>query len=188
MAVFSGPEIKAYCLRAGFTDDSAELMAAIALAESGGNDHAIHLSPQEYSLGAYQINTYSWDISPACAKDMTCSSQYVYERISRKGTVFTDWTMYKNGGYKKYLPIGKAGTIGPPSTVGNTGPKLDGSGGILSGLDGPEFPDAATIKKAAVNLAIGGAAVVVALISLTALLAQSRAGKLAVSAATRGAL
>ena len=181
MAVYSGPEIKAYCLSRGFTDSQAETMAAIALAESGGNNGAHALTSKEDSYGIYQINRLAWPMySVNCCRDIYCSTGAAYA-ISKQGTDFTPWSVYKDGKYKKHLPIGAAA----PLITDDPGQVLGSGTSIKPGSD---LPDAATIKKAAVNLAIGGAAVAVALISLTALLAQSRAGKLAVSAATKGVL
>jgi len=182
MAVYSGTEIKAYCLAHGFTDDQAETMAAIALAESGGNNGAHALTSKEDRYGVYQINRYAWPMYTVnCLRDMYCSTNAAYT-ISRQGTDFTPWSVYKDGKYKSKLPIGK------PAPLITDDPGADlGSGHTAAPSGGLSLPDGDTIKRAALNLAIGGAAITVALLSLSALFAQSRAGKIVIGGATKAA-
>lgn len=182
MAVYSGPEIKAYCLAHGFTEDQAETMAAIALAESGGNNGAHALTSKEDSYGVYQINRYAHpSYTVNCLRDMYCSTNAAYD-ISNQGTNFQPWTMYKNGKYKEHLPIGKAA----PLIVDDPGADL-GSGHTAVTSGGLSLPDGDTIKRAALNLTIGGAAIIVALLSLSALFAQSKAGRVVIGGATKAA-
>lgn len=121
MTRYTGIQIRDAAARAGFStapDNSgyspADTIAAIALAESGGDDQATANTSREYSVGVYQINLKAHpDISEQDARDLATSSAYVY-RLSSGGTNFQPWTMYKNGGYKNHLPLAGAGQ--PPAS------------------------------------------------------------------------
>ena len=110
-------EIYTLCLRHGFTPDAAATMAAIALAESGGNPAAecVNCVPgvKETSIGLYQINMDAWpQYGRPCLHDPDCSTIAAYT-ISLNGSNFTPWTEYKNGGYKKYyVPPGNIVSAG----------------------------------------------------------------------------
>ena len=96
-------------VNAGFEGDAADKAAAIAMAESGGNPNAVNLSPSEKggSFGGMQINA----VHPGAEQtvgNMPLSMKMAYD-ISNGGKDFSPWTMYKNGGYKKFLPTGSGG-------------------------------------------------------------------------------
>jgi hypothetical protein len=114
-------EIYTLCLQHNFSPDAAAIMAAIALAESGGNPnsecHSCAGVP-ENSIGLYQINMDSWpSFGLPCLKDPDCSTNAAYI-VSNAGSDFSPWTQYKNGAYKKYyVPHG--------SIVGQSGQAVD---------------------------------------------------------------
>lgn len=130
MTRYSGLQIKAACGQAGFSQretvnvdgryySPADIMAAIALGESGGDTQATANTSREYSVGVYQINLKAHpDITEADGRDLKASSAYVY-RLSASGSNFQPWTIYKNGDYKHHLPLpgATAGASAPASPV-----------------------------------------------------------------------
>jgi hypothetical protein len=135
MTRYSGVQIRDACAKAGFSTSAppggyspADTMAAIALGESGGDDQATALTSQEHSVGVFQINLYAHtDITESLARDLNYSAAYSY-RLSRQGTDFSPWTIYKNGSYRNFLPLpGVSGGSAPAPTASN--PPQDTSGG-----------------------------------------------------------
>lgn len=95
-------ELRAAAERAGFQGDPANIIAATAMAESGGNPHAAN-EKGEHSYGVTQINA---DAHGPVAREALGNPDRAMElayKISKGGTDFTPWTMFKNGGYKQYL-------------------------------------------------------------------------------------
>jgi len=110
-------------MEVGFTADQARIMAAIALAESGGvagiDTVKSGLDPEkkgEFSLGLWQIDMQD---SPGYMvgterrpKFKIKSNQELYNPLTNARAAkivfdeegFTAWTQYKNNEYKKFLP------------------------------------------------------------------------------------
>jgi Lysozyme like domain len=86
--------------RTGFPNP--KLASAIAFAESGGVPGAFVRSSREYSVGLWQINTMAHPYSVADMKDPLKNAQAAF-MISRGGTDWTPWTMYRNGKYRLFL-------------------------------------------------------------------------------------
>lgn len=171
---YTAVEIKSAAAQAGFSTNPADgqdgyspadIIAAIAMAESGGNPDAHALTSKESSWGVYQINLYAHpSVTEQCARALQCASVQAYG-IASNGKVFTPWTMYKNGGYKQYLPIGGGSTTGtanptgiptaPPGTPEN--PAVVGQQGQYEGgsVLGIPIPPAELWKKAGI---VGGVA------------------------------
>lgn len=97
----------------GFSPLTAPVMAAIALAESGGNPHSIgdkNLTEEgEMSVGLWQINYRpSRDKGdsvrdPVANLDAHTNAVHAYA-ISGHGSHFSAWTTFNTGAYRKYLP------------------------------------------------------------------------------------
>ena len=103
MATLSFRQIKSLAVRQGFSRDKAEILAAIALAESGGNTRAVYKTDREYSVGLYQINLRAHPyITAAEAYDPVTATQWAYQ-ISGGGKDFTPWTAYTTGAYRRFL-------------------------------------------------------------------------------------
>lgn len=106
---------------AGFRGQAANIIVAIAQAESGLRDNATNTvgnTPPSTDRGILQINSY-WhpEVSDACAFNAMCSFQQAY-RISGGGTSFSQWATYNGGQYKKYLGEGGDPAIIPPPVAG----------------------------------------------------------------------
>jgi Lysozyme like domain len=85
---------------AGFPDPS--LAAAIAMAESSGNEHAVGDSGQ--SFGLWQVHHPS---HPEFEPPLLLTAWYAAQaalRISKSGTNWQPWTTFRTGAYKQYLP------------------------------------------------------------------------------------
>jgi hypothetical protein len=88
----------------GFSGASAYIIAAVAMAESGGNTQASNVNTDgSIDRGLLQINNvYHPEVSDSCAGDATCSMQQAY-RISNYGSNFSPWAAYNNGSYQQYI-------------------------------------------------------------------------------------
>ena len=87
MTVWNKAQLEGYATQAGFNGQSAYIIVAIALAESGGNDQAGHVNTDgSIDRGVLQINS-RWhpEVSDSCAYTPLCSFQSAYN-ISNKGT------------------------------------------------------------------------------------------------------
>lgn len=124
---------------AGFSGSSAQIIAAIAMAESSLNPSAQHTnSDGSIDRGILQINS-RWhpEVSDTCAYNAACSFQQSL-RISSNGTNFSPWSTYTSGAYQKYL--NNSNVLNPPRTslisVPNPAqPVTDAIGGIQQILD-----------------------------------------------------
>lgn len=116
MTTYSYADLVALAQQSGFSTLQANVIAAIALAESGGRSNNYHINTDgSIDRGILQINSYYHsEVSDSCAYDPVCSFQQAY-RISG-GANFSEWETYKNGDYKNYLPT--ASTSNPPSITG----------------------------------------------------------------------
>ena len=136
-------ELKALATLAGFSDEQSKIIAAIAMAESGGDDDAHALTPKEDSWGVLQINLRAHkDITQAEARDARKAMQYAY-KLSKGGTTFTDWSAYNNDSYLRFLTVFRPDN--PPGGTPNE--PVDLTGGTtavdtLLGLTGAEWRDA----------------------------------------------
>lgn len=136
----------------------AEVIAAIAMGESGGDDQATANTSREFSVGVYQINLMAHpEVKEADARDLNASSVIAY-RLSNQGTNFLPWTIYKNGSYLHFLPLASApagafpgadptgGTSAPSST--DTNPP---TGNTILGLT---VPTTAELQEAGIVVSV----------------------------------
>lgn len=114
MANLSQAQIAMYARAAGMPNP--DVMAAIAMAESGGNPRAHNPIPPDNSYGLWQINMLG-AMGPARRKEygITSNSQLFDPVINAKAAAkilrsqgLSAWSTYTNGTYKKYL--GKSST------------------------------------------------------------------------------
>lgn len=79
----------------------AGMAAAIALAESGGNSNAINSSNSNGSIdrGLFQINSIHGSNSTT---DVASNVRYAIQ-LSKNGTDWTPWTVFKTGAYRRFL-------------------------------------------------------------------------------------
>lgn len=117
-------QLRAVAAAAGFPDP--DLMAAIAMAESGGDPGAVNdtrgLSDdqirakfglpagtpvaQEWSIGLWQINALSGGVDPARLTDPAYNAQIAYARSAGGANLNPWWLTVSRGAYRKYLPPG----------------------------------------------------------------------------------
>jgi Lysozyme like domain len=101
--------------RQGAPPDRADIMAAIAMAESGAHwgDHNLNYATGDDSIGLWQINLmahpqyrpinlYNIDANAAAAAD-----------VSGRFTDFSPWTTYRNGAFRLFLRGSNQPTPGP---------------------------------------------------------------------------
>lgn len=97
---------------AGLTDSRAKTAAAIAMAESGGNENSHNATPPDDSYGPWQINMFgSLGPSRRAIYNLTANTDLydptvnarVMSALSSQGQNFRPWTTYTRGTYKQYL-------------------------------------------------------------------------------------
>lgn len=122
MANLSQQQIEVYARSAGMANP--QVMAAIAMAESGGNPKAHNPVPPDNSYGLWQVNMLG-AMGPARRKEYGISSNdalynpAINARAAAKilkGQGLTAWSTYTNGAYKKYM--GKNTSTGDATQVG----------------------------------------------------------------------
>lgn len=92
-------ELVALARKTGFPDP--EVAAAIAMAESGGNPEAVGDSGK--SIGLWQIHLPSHpEFGFQDLKNPEVNARAAFA-ISRNGTDWTPWSVYKSGAYLKFL-------------------------------------------------------------------------------------
>jgi hypothetical protein len=116
------------------SDEAAVIAAAIAKAESGLRPRAHNAVPPDNSYGLWQINMIG-NLGPSRrAQFGLTSNEDLFDprtnaraayAISRGGTSWTPWSVYKSGSYKLYVPQARAAL----GQVGGGGG--DGAGGAL---------------------------------------------------------
>src|SRR6267142_3205077 len=97
-------QIRALAVQAGFPNP--DLAAAVAFAESGGNIIALGDILRGHSYGLWQINSRAhpeYDVAQLVVPLYNARAAYA---VSKSGTDWTPWTMFNNGGYRKYMPPG----------------------------------------------------------------------------------
>lgn len=148
--ILSVAQLRDLAARVGFRDP--DLMAAIAMAESGGNTNAVNdtrgwtddqirakfaLSPdtpvaQEWSIGIFQINALTGGVDPNSLTDATYNAQVAYARSAGGTNLSPWWTTVSRGAYRQYLPAGYAPPTAPatpPPFVGPVTPPARSGGG-----------------------------------------------------------
>jgi hypothetical protein len=110
---------------AGFSQSDAVIMAAIAMAESGGNSNAHNAKPPDNSYGLWQINMIG-NLGPERRQQIGISSDDKLKdpvinahaaKLIKNSQGFGAWTVYKTGAYKRFLPAAQAASSSPPITV-----------------------------------------------------------------------
>jgi hypothetical protein len=88
-----------------------EVAVAIVLAESGGRTDVIRFNagpPPSRDRGLWQINDrFHPTVSDAQALDPTFATEYAF-LISRGGTNYAPWNVFRNGAYTAHLPAATA--------------------------------------------------------------------------------
>lgn len=182
----SDSEIAAYAKGAGISGGNVAVAVAIALAESGGDDHSHNPVPPDDSYGLWQINMLG-SLGPSRRQQFGISSnEALYDPgtnakamaiLSGQGSNWRPWTTYTSGKYRMFLARGEtaAGTSADVTTQTVSLPSLSG----LSKL-ADLFTDKGTWIRVGMTLA-GVILIALALIRLTGInpLPQAKMLKLA---------
>jgi len=127
---------------AGFKDQDAATMAAIAMAESGGKSGEINDNPRtdDLSYGLWQINMIG-KLGPARRKEFGIeSNEQLLDPATNANAAkkvkdssgFSAWSVYKSGKYKDYLPaaqeaLKKSQSSAKPTSASQSTSKPSGS-------------------------------------------------------------
>jgi hypothetical protein len=100
-------KIAALVRQAGWRDRNMIEAVAVALAESGGFDHAVNENENgSTDRGLWQINSVHVDageITVVQCWDPVASTNYSYELYRRYSYTFGPWVAFKSGAYKNHL-------------------------------------------------------------------------------------
>lgn len=176
-------QLKGYAQAAGFSGVAADIVTAIAMAESGGNTCSWNpADPYGGSFGVVQINGshfQSGTTTQACALDPACAFKFAYG-LSAQGTKWTDWGTYTNGSYLQYLNQARgsaaaAAGSGTANTVPTAATGTDPLSSFIAGLSGlvPWLSNPARIAKMIVGIGL----LIVAIVLLVAPEAEKVAAK-----------
>lgn len=143
MARLAAGQIKSYWLTAGGDPARADLMTAIALAESGGRTDAINPGrgaggrpTNEYSVGLWQINTLVHKkFSRSQLTDPNINASEAVRIYKMQG--LRAWGAYTDGRYRQYVSAAGASPSQLPANVSPSSPTIAGlgtTGLILAGL------------------------------------------------------
>lgn len=123
--------------KAGGSPSLAPTMAAIALAESGGNPQALNNNPStgDYSVGLWQINYYGNLLSsrtqrygpPSLLQSNPLANAKAAVDLAQGGNGLGNWTTYTSGAFRQYL----GGSSGGPA-AGGTGQASGGQAPVGS--------------------------------------------------------
>jgi len=157
VATLSYLQLRALWISAGGSDQTADVAAAVALAESGGCQYALsgpvdvrpvkecsyRATSSENSFGLWQINTLAHlQYAGTNLFDPRINAGAALQ-ISGNGSDWTPWTTYTSGAYRAYLQ----GPPAPAPSPGNVG-----TGVATPGRSGPYVqnqPDATDVPDIA---------------------------------------
>lgn len=143
-------QIRQLWLQAGGNKAWSYVMAAVAMAESGGNPHAYHLNQNNsVDYGLWQINSiHGYD--PQKLYDPAYNAHAAKSVFNSSGP--SAWTTYKNGDYLKYMPAGKSS--GGSQDIGPYADPVPGAkfGRIDQGVD---YVAVAPVKAIAAGTIVG---------------------------------
>ena len=115
---YSFTQLEQFAAQAGFPTALQPIMAAIALAESGGNPGAVNPNDnggRQSSFGLWQISTGTHAApSPAWSNPLV-NAQLAYQKYQTQG--LSAWGTYTSGAYRQYLNAANAGTGIPSDTL-----------------------------------------------------------------------
>lgn len=133
MTQYTYGQLKALWQQNGGNSASADIAAAVAMAESGGRSDAVNSNTNgSTDRGLWQINSVH---GPQSTFDVTGNVKAAIA-ISNNGANWQPWTTFMTGAYKKFLsPTTGAGTL--PQNTGTTAgiPGVSVSGLVTSAVD-----------------------------------------------------
>lgn len=111
MSTLSFGQIEDLWTKNGGNPMAAPVMAAIALAESGGRTDALNTKPPDYSVGLWQVNYYG-SLGPSRTSQYGAPAQLASDpdaqakaaiSISGNGSNLRPWSTYTSGAYRSFL-------------------------------------------------------------------------------------
>lgn len=130
-------QLKGLWIKAGGNPDDADVMAAIALAESGGREDAHNPKPPDDSYGLWQINMLGAMGPERRAKFGLSSNRDLFDpltnakaavAIAAGGKNKTPWSTYTSGAYEQFL-------------TGGVTPDMNAGGAVDSPITQASFED-----------------------------------------------
>jgi len=153
MTTYTFDQLLGFAQQAGFQGQSADTIAAIAMAESGGNPYAVNYADPGGSYGLTQINGAAWGAGAANTLGNPLEAFTQAFSVSQGGTNFTPWSTYNNGAYLQYATGSGAGTAG--SAAGSILGGSSGSSGSLTGTTATGQSTTAQSPLSAIFAAVG---------------------------------
>lgn len=179
---YSYAQLEQLWINAGGPKAIAPLMAAIALAESGGYEKRISAPNSDGSIdrGLWQINSVHGAASTTEAKSNAASAVKIYNSQGLRA-----WTTYTNGAYKQYMKGSVAPDPNLPSgstTAGGGTTQQAGLTGDLGAAIGQGFAAAfMAILQPVISIAIWGTEIMLGgalmVVGLLIFLANTEPGK-----------
>lgn len=129
MATLTYSQLEGAWIKAGGSSSLAPLMAAIALAESGGRTDALNPTDnggRQSSFGLWQISTGTHTPPASNWQDPVVNARLAVGKYKTQG--LSAWGTYTSGAYKRFLANG----VPPSSNVGSGGALADG--GTISAI------------------------------------------------------
>jgi hypothetical protein len=134
MAKYTYAQLKQLWIQNGGNPAAADIAAAVALAESGGDSSATNTNTDgSTDRGLWQINSVHGALSTF---DVTGNVKAAIQ-VSNNGANWSPWVTYVSGAFRKFLSPTTAASTGtlPANTTSASGIGLPGVGGIsVSGL------------------------------------------------------
>lgn len=135
---YSFAQLEQFAIQGGFPSSLAPTMAAIAMAESSGNN--VIQQGQPYSTTGWGL----WQITPGNSEPQFGTDQAMLNPVANAQAAFAKyqgqglgaWTTYTSGAYKQFMQ-GNVTPASDGSTSGGAGGSSPSSGGIASDILSP---------------------------------------------------
>ena len=125
---YSYSQLEQLWTNAGGSPSLAPVMAAIALAESGGNPNAVNYNTNgTVDRGLWQINSIWGSLSTF---DVTTNAESAVNVYNQQG--ITAWSTYNNGAYQQFLQGGSVATDTAATTAASGTPQSTNPGTSLN--------------------------------------------------------
>lgn len=186
---YSFAQLEQFAIQGGFPSSLAPTMAAIAMAESSGNN--VIQQGQPYSTTGWGL----WQITPGNSVPSVGTDQALLNPVANAQAAYAKyksqglgaWTTYTSNRYLTFMPAGATpAPANDGSTSGASGSGGSSSGGIVSDLLSPIVQPFEHMFDVAVNnvlyVLIVGAGVAMVGVGLVLMLKESPAGTTVVNA------
>jgi hypothetical protein len=163
---YSYAQLEAIAKQGGFPDSMLALMAAIAMAESGGDASATNPNDNggtQTSWGLWQISNGNHAMPVPNILDPVVNAQQAWAKYNSQG--LGAWGTYTTGKYKSYLQgsVPPDLNIGPPAgggSGGGTGSATGAPAGLIGDIFSPILSPLADITNYVVWIGIAASGVI----------------------------